>query len=73
MHSRVVPYRFQHVARTPPDAPPASGTVTFHDTDDFIPVFPPAVQVARNPQQKRNSHTNINDIHFLNICVFNNH
>jgi hypothetical protein len=45
------------------DATPASGTVTVHNTDDFVPVLPPAMQVEGNPQKEQNSQTNIYYIH----------
>jgi hypothetical protein len=47
------------------DTTPASSTITVLNTDDFVPVFPPAMQVERNPQKKHNSHTNIYYIHII--------
>jgi hypothetical protein len=48
------------------DATPASGTVAFNNTNDFISVFPPAVHAAQNPQQKYNSQTDTYCFHFFN-------
>jgi hypothetical protein len=45
------------------DATPASGTVAVHNTDDFVPVLPLAMQVEGNPHKEHNSHTNIYCIH----------
>jgi hypothetical protein len=66
MRSRCLFYRLQHVTGTSFDATPASGTVAFNNTNDFIPVFPPAVHAAQNPQQTHNSKTNTYCFHFFN-------
>jgi hypothetical protein len=50
MSSRFILYHFQYMARASFDATPASATITFNNTDNFVPVFPLAVQVAENPQ-----------------------
>jgi hypothetical protein len=47
------------------DATPASGTITVHNTDDFVPVLPLAMQVEGNPQKEQNSCTNIYYIHIV--------
>jgi hypothetical protein len=47
------------------DATPTSGTMTVHNTDDFVSVLPPAIQVEGNPQKEYNSYTNIYCIHSL--------
>jgi hypothetical protein len=59
------------MAGTSFDATPAGGTVTFNNANDAVPVLPPAVQAAQNPQQEQNSRTNIYHIHCLNICYLN--
>jgi hypothetical protein len=57
------------------DATPASGTVTVHNTDDFVPVLPPAMQVEGNPQKEHNSQTNIYCTHSFPFLYyfFENH
>jgi hypothetical protein len=47
------------------DATPASGAITVHNTDGFVPVFSLAVQVEGNPQKEHNSQTNIYCIHSI--------
>jgi hypothetical protein len=59
MFSGFIFYHFQHMAPASFDATPAPGTITVHNTDDFVPVLPPAVTVAENPQQNYNSYTDI--------------
>jgi hypothetical protein len=49
--------------RTSFDATPASGTITFNHTDDFVSVLLFAVQVSENPQQNDYSYANIYCIH----------
>jgi hypothetical protein len=50
MYSDFVRYHFQHASRTSFDAAPASATIAFNNTDYFVSVLPPAVQVTENPQ-----------------------
>jgi hypothetical protein len=66
VYSRFIFYRRQYTARTSFDATPATGTIAFDNTDDFIPVLLPAVQVAENPQHEQNPPSNIYCIHYLN-------
>jgi hypothetical protein len=63
-------YHLQHVMLASFDATTASGTVTVHNTDDFVPVFPLAVQVEGNPQKEHDSQANIYYIHFLLFLPF---
>jgi hypothetical protein len=47
------------------DATLASGAATVHNTDGFVPVLPPAMQVEGNPQQEHRSYANIYYIHIV--------
>jgi hypothetical protein len=65
MSSGFILCHFQYMVRAFSDATPASGTMAFNNTDDFVPVLPPAVQVEGNPQKDHDSHTNIYCVHFI--------
>jgi hypothetical protein len=58
-------FHFQYMVRASLDAAQAAAAITFHHTDDFVPVLLPAVQAACNPQQEHNSQDNICCIHYL--------
>jgi hypothetical protein len=40
---------FQYMMRASFDATPTSNTIIFNNTDNFVPVPPPAVQIAEKP------------------------
>jgi hypothetical protein len=63
MFSGFIFYHFQHMALASFDATPASGAAAGHNTDDFVPVLPPAMQVEGNPQKEHSSYSNIHYIH----------
>jgi hypothetical protein len=50
MSSRFILYHFQYMAHASFDATPASATIAFNNTDNFVSVLSFAVQVAENPQ-----------------------
>jgi hypothetical protein len=59
MYPGLIFYHFQYTVRASFDATPASDTITFGNTDDFVPVLMLAVQVKENPQQDHNPCTDV--------------
>jgi hypothetical protein len=69
MYAGFIFHHFQYAARASFDATPASATITFNYTDDFVSALLLAMQVKENPQQSHHTCSNVYYVHRFVIFI----